>query len=77
MAAEHWSERLQRFDRRWIFLIMGLAVVVPLFVPLNLPTRPDPMTKAAYNTVEALPEAPEWAAVADRLRRAVAGSGPV
>jgi L-threonylcarbamoyladenylate synthase len=27
--------------------------------------------------VEALPEAPEWAAVADRLRRAVAGSGPV
>ena len=25
--------------------------------------------------VEALPEAPEWAAVADRLRRAVAGSG--
>jgi hypothetical protein len=56
MAAEHWSERLQRFDRRWIFLIMGLAVVVPLFVPLNLPTRPDPMTKAAYNTVEALPE---------------------
>lgn len=26
--------------------------------------------------VEALPEGPEWAAVADRLRRAVAGAGP-
>jgi hypothetical protein len=29
--------------------------VVPLYVPLNLPARPDPMTKAAYNAVEALP----------------------
>lgn len=55
-AVEHWSERLQRFDRRWIFLIMGLAVVLPLFLPLNLPVRPDPMTKAAYNAVESLPD---------------------
>ena len=52
---EHWSARLQRFDRRWIFLVMAVAVVVPLFVPLGLPARPDPMTKAAFNAVEALP----------------------
>ena len=26
-AREHWSERLQRFDRRWIFLVMAVAVV--------------------------------------------------
>jgi hypothetical protein len=55
MAREHWSERLQRFDRRWIFLVMAVAVVVPLYFPLGLPARPDPMTKAAYNAVEALP----------------------
>lgn len=54
-AREHWSERLQRFDRRWIFLVMAIAVVVPLFWPLGLPVKPDAMTKAAYNAVEALP----------------------
>lgn len=52
----HWTVRLQHFDRRWIFLVMSLAVVVPLFFPIGLPALPDPMTKAAYNAVEALPE---------------------
>jgi hypothetical protein len=53
---EHWSARLQRFDRRWIFLVMALAVVLPLFFPIGLPALPDPMTKSAYNAVEALPD---------------------
>ena len=26
-------------DRRWIFLIIGLAVLLPLFFPLGLPIR--------------------------------------
>ncbi|HVK77612.1 MAG TPA: hypothetical protein VM734_30115 [Kofleriaceae bacterium] len=51
----HWSEKLQTFDRRWIFLAMSLAIVIPLFFPLGLPAKPDPMTKAAYNAVESLP----------------------
>ena len=54
--SEHWTEKLQRFDRRWIFLVMGVAVVFPLFFPLGLPAKPDRMTKAAYNAVEALPD---------------------
>ncbi len=41
-------------DRRWIFLVMILAIVVPLYVPLDLPIKPSPMTKAAFNEVEAL-----------------------
>lgn len=56
VARPHWTDRLQRFDRRWIFLVMALAVVIPLFFPIGLPALPDPMTKAAYNAVEALPE---------------------
>jgi hypothetical protein len=52
----HWTERAQSFDRRWIFLAMALAVTLPLFFPLNLPAKPDPMTTAAYNAVEALPK---------------------
>lgn len=52
----HWTERLQHFDRRWIFLVMALAVVIPLFYPFGLPAKPDRMTKAAFNAVEALPD---------------------
>ncbi len=54
--SDHWSERLQRFDRRWIFLIMGLAIIVPLYLPLDLPIKASPMTKAAFNAVEELKE---------------------
>ncbi len=38
-------ERLLRIDRRWIFLAIGIAVLVPFFLPLGLPvivTEPDP-----------------------------------
>ena len=66
-AREHWSERLQRFDRRWIFLVMAVAVVVPLFFPLGLPAKPDPMTKAAFNAVEALPTSTVVDVVVDQL----------
>ena len=53
-AREHWTERLERFDRRWIFLAMGLAIVIPLLFPLNLPFRASPMVKALYDTIERL-----------------------
>ena len=43
----HWTERIQRFDRRWLFLAMGLAIVLPLYFPIGLPVKPSPMTKAA------------------------------
>jgi hypothetical protein len=50
----HWTDRLQRFDRRWLFLIMGLAIVVPLIFPIGLPVKPTPLTRAAYDAVEDL-----------------------
>jgi hypothetical protein len=53
-VSEHWSDKLQRFDRRWIFLVMALAIVVPLYLPIGFPIKPRPMTKAAFNAVEQL-----------------------
>jgi len=49
-------ERLQGFDRRWIFLAMALAVVGPLLRPCNLPFKASPMVKALYNTIDELEE---------------------
>jgi len=51
-AKPHWTERLQSFDRRWLFLAMGLAIVVPLLFPINLPIKPSPMTQAAFYTTD-------------------------
>lgn len=50
------TERLQHFDRRWIFLAMGLAVVLPLLMPINLPIKASPMVKSLFFTVEELKE---------------------
>ena len=47
--------RLESFDRRWIFLAMALAVVIPLIYPLGLPVEPSPPVKAIYDTIEDLP----------------------
>jgi hypothetical protein len=41
-------------DRRWIFVVMALAIVIPLYVPIDLPISPSPMTKAAFQAVEDL-----------------------
>lgn len=55
-AAKHWTERLVTFDRRWIFLAMGLAIVIPLIFPINLPVKASPMTRSAYYAVDELRE---------------------
>jgi hypothetical protein len=45
---------LERFDRRWIFLLMGISMVLPLYFPIGLPITPSSMTRAAYASVEDL-----------------------
>jgi len=55
-AKPHWTERIQGFDRRWLFLAMGLAIVLPLLFPINLPIKPSPMTQAAFYTADELKE---------------------
>lgn len=49
------ADKLEKFDRRWIFLAMGLAIVLPLLLPLGLPATPSPPVKAIFYTVEDLP----------------------
>tara|TARA_Y100000748_G_scaffold303432_1_gene308554 strand:+ start:2014 stop:2859 length:846 start_codon:yes stop_codon:yes gene_type:complete len=42
-------------DRRWIFLIIALVVIVPLLIPVGLPIRPTDTTKNVYDAIESLP----------------------
>jgi len=49
-------QRLESIDRRWIYLTIFIAVVVPFLTKLKLPVgRPSPATTAVYDRVEQLP----------------------
>jgi hypothetical protein len=48
-------ETLDRLDKRWIFLVVGLAVVVSTIFRLTFPEIPTPMVKAVFDKVESLP----------------------
>tara|TARA_B100000408_G_scaffold255_1_gene205 strand:+ start:668 stop:1516 length:849 start_codon:yes stop_codon:yes gene_type:complete len=43
-----------KVDRRWIFLVIGLAVLLPLFFPLGLPIRATNATQRVYDAVDDL-----------------------
>ena len=48
------------FDRRWIFLMMAIAVAVPILVigltGRTFPETPTPAARAAFDAIEKLPE---------------------
>ena len=46
--------KLAKVDRRWIFLIIGFVVLIPLIYPLALPIRPGKDSKEVYDFVEGL-----------------------
>jgi hypothetical protein len=48
------AERLARLDRRWLFLLIALAVTVPILRPLHLPVTPGPRTEAVFAYIEQL-----------------------
>ena len=51
-------ERLNNLDRRWIFLMMGLAVAVPIIIinltGRTLPEVPTPLAKSAFQVLDDL-----------------------
>lgn len=41
-------------DRRWIFLMMALCILVPLIRPIGLPFSPDPAVTSLFDAIEEL-----------------------
>ncbi len=48
-------EKLQNLDRRWVFLAMAIAVIVPILFQVTFPEKPSPLVLGAFNKVEELP----------------------
>ncbi|MBL0060470.1 MAG: hypothetical protein IPP40_03010 [bacterium] len=48
-------QKLEKLDRRWVFLAMALAVAAPLFFKIGLAPKTTPPVKEFYDYIEALP----------------------
>ena len=49
-------EKLANIDRRIIYLVIALAVIVPFLIPMRLPVYVSPPVQSVYDYIEALPE---------------------
>ena len=49
-------KRMSGLDRRIIFVIIGLAVIIPLLIPMGLPIIPTELARATYDAIQNLPE---------------------
>jgi len=47
---------LNTLDRRWIFLLMAIAVAVPVLYQPVFPEQPSPLTRKLFDAIEELPE---------------------
>lgn len=47
-------DRMLAIDRRWIFLVVGIAVALPLFLNIDQGIQITPATRGIYDSVEAL-----------------------
>lgn len=48
-------EFFKNLDRRWIFLLMFLAVAIPILLQLRFPERPTGLALSTFETIEKLP----------------------
>ena len=48
--------KLGNVDRRWIFVLIAVVVLLPLFYPLGLPIRATDASRAVYEAIEAVPD---------------------
>jgi len=45
-------ERIQRLDRRWIYIVVALAIIIPLMIPYNSDNVTSPPTENVYQMVD-------------------------
>jgi hypothetical protein len=55
MSTRVTTHPLGRIDRRFIFLLIALAVVIPMLLKVKIPARPSPIVQTIFDKVEALP----------------------
>ncbi|MEO0025511.1 MAG: hypothetical protein ABIK54_01955 [candidate division WOR-3 bacterium] len=55
-AHENIFIRLQRIDRRWIYLVLWLVIMVPLIFPFRIQPRASTPVAQLFNYIDTMPE---------------------
>jgi hypothetical protein len=53
---KNWMEVITTLDRRYIFVLVAVAVVIPVLLKISLPVNVSPSVQSAFDYVESLPE---------------------
>ncbi|KAA3635029.1 MAG: hypothetical protein DWP97_05605 [Calditrichaeota bacterium] len=49
-------EKMEKMDRRWVYLMVGLSVILPFIFPLDLPISITPEAQSVFDEVEKIPD---------------------
>jgi len=52
----NWMEKMMNLDRRYIFILVALAVAVPIIFGWSLPTKTSPPVESIFEYIDELPE---------------------
>lgn len=70
-------QRIENIDRRWIYLMVGIAVIIPFIFPTDLPISITPESQMLYDAVEALPDSSTVMLVFDYYPSTIAECEPM
>jgi len=49
-------EKMEKMDRRWVYLMVAIMVILPFLIPADFPISITPEAQMLYDAVEALPD---------------------
>ncbi len=53
---QNWMVALANLDRRWIFVLVALSVIIPLLTGIEVPVKTSPSVESVYEFIENLEE---------------------
>lgn len=71
-----WN-KLEKIDRRWVYLLVGISVVIPFIFPLTLPISITPEAQAVYDEIEKIPDGSNVMLVFDYYPSTIAECEPM
>jgi hypothetical protein len=70
-------EKIEKIDRRWVYFMVGLAVIIPFLIPMRFPVSVSPEARSFYEAVEALPDSSNVMLVFDYYPSTMAETEPM
>lgn len=71
-----WN-KLDKMDRRWVYLMVAITVVIPFLFPMSLPISITPESQAVYDTIDELPDSSTVMLVFDYYPSTIAECEPM